>query len=45
VSLTERKTKVAILMMKADFPLPLDLETYLIGEGVDVAALDRLYRK
>jgi hypothetical protein len=34
----------AILLMKRSEPLPLDLETYLIAHGIDVAALDAKYR-
>lgn len=38
-------TRIAILLMKRADPLPLDLETYLLSEGIDVAALDAIHRE
>jgi len=44
-SSVERKTLLAICLMKRASPLPLDLETFLLAHGVDVAALDKLHRE
>lgn len=41
----ERKLYVAILLMKRGDPLPLDLETTLMSNGIDVSALDAIYRE
>lgn len=35
---------VAIILIRREDPLPLDLETQLIQRGIDVSALYRKYR-
>lgn len=45
MSFIERKIRVAILLMKRGSPLPLDLETLLIANGIDVSALDAIHRE
>jgi|GEM_PF-2987980 len=35
--------EVAVLLLKADKPLPLDLQEELMADGVDVAALEDKY--
>lgn len=42
--MTDIKLQVAILLIKREVPLPLDLETYLLSRGYDVAALYDKYR-
>ena len=44
MSLVERRIQMAILLMKRGSPLPLDLEVYLLSEGIDVAGLDETFR-
>lgn len=45
MSFIERKIRVAVLLMKRGSPLPLDLETTLIVNGIDVATLDATFRE
>lgn len=44
MSYIERRIKVAILLIKRDSPLPLDLTVELLEAGIDVAALEDRYR-
>lgn len=44
MSWLEQKIAVAVFLMKRASPLPLDLETELLANGVDVAYLNELHR-
>lgn len=45
MSWLERKIQVAVFLMKRGSPLPLDLETELLVNGIDVSTLDATYRE
>jgi hypothetical protein len=40
---TQRKVQLAKALLKRNLPLPVDLTTRLLGDGVDVAALEAEY--
>jgi hypothetical protein len=44
-SVLERRVNLAIFLMQCEQPLPLDLETFLLSHGIDVAALDTIHRR
>jgi hypothetical protein len=40
----DRHVRRAALILRNGFPLPLDLQTYLLGIGINLAAFERRYQ-
>lgn len=38
-----RRYRVAVMMLKRGMPLPLDIQSHLLADGYDVAAIERRY--